>query len=157
MTADRLTVLDATFLELEQLDQGVLMNIGGVMVFEPRADGVVPEIERVRDHLAARLGRLPRYSQRLSSARTGSWAWPHWTRDERFDIRGHIRHASLPIPGSDEQLSDWTADFLSHPLDRARPLWEMVLLEGLADGRWALGWKTHHCLVDGVGSWTSWG
>lgn len=97
-------------------------------------------------------GPAPPYSQRLSSARTGSWARPHWTQDERFDIRGHIRHASLPTPGSDEQLCDWTADFFSHPLDRARPLWETVLLEGLADGRWALGWKTHHCLVDGVGS-----
>ncbi len=149
---DRLTVLDATFLELEQLDQGALMNIGGVMVFEPPRDGHAPGIERVRRHLAARLGRLPRYSQRLSSTRTGSWSWPHWTQDERFDIRGHIRHASLPMPGSDEQLCDWTADFFSHPLDRTRPLWEIVLIEGLADGRWALGWKTHHCLVDGVGS-----
>lgn len=149
---DRLTVLDATFLELEQLDQGALMNIGGVMVFEPPPDGEAPGIDRVRDHLAARLGRLPRYSQRLSSARTGSWSWPHWAPDERFDIRGHVRHASLPTPGSDEQLCDWTADFFSHPLDRTRPLWEMVLIEGLADGRWALGWKTHHCLVDGVGS-----
>ncbi len=149
---DRLTVLDATFLELEQLDQGALMNIGGVMVFERPAAGVAPAIERVRDHLAARLGRLPRYSQRLSSTRTGSWAWPHWTQDERFDIRGHIRRASLPTPGSDEQLCDWTADFFSHPLDRTRPLWEMVLIDGLADGYWALGWKTHHCLVDGVGS-----
>ena len=149
---DRLTVLDATFLELEQLDQGALMNIGGVMVFEPPRDGHAPGIERVRRHLAARLGRLPRYSQRLSSTRTGSWSWPRWTQDERFDIRGHIRHASLPMPGSDEQLCDWTADFFSHPLDRTRPLWEIVLIEGLADGRWALGWKTHHCLVDGVGS-----
>ena len=148
---DRLTVLDATFLELEQLDQGALMNIGGVMVFEPPQGGA-PGIDRVRDHLAARLGRLPRYSQRLSSTRTGSWSWPHWTEDERFDIRSHIRHASLPAPGSDEQLCDWTADFFSHPLDRTRPLWEMVLIEGLADGRWALGWKTHHCLVDGVGT-----
>lgn len=148
---DRLTVLDATFLELEQLDQGALMNIGGVMVFEPPQGGA-PSVDRVRDHLAARLGRLPRYSQRLSSTRTGSWSWPHWTEDERFDIRSHIRRASLPAPGSDEQLCDWTADFFSHPLDRTRPLWAMVLIEGLADGRWALGWKTHHCLVDGVGS-----
>jgi diacylglycerol O-acyltransferase len=145
-------VLDATFLELEQLDHGALMSIGGLMVFEPLPGETVPAVEQVREHLATRLGQLPRYSQRLSSTRTGSWSWPYWTDDERFDIRSHIRNASLPAPGADQQLCDWTADFFSHPLDRTRPLWEMVLVEGLERGRWALGWKTHHCLVDGVGA-----
>jgi diacylglycerol O-acyltransferase / wax synthase len=149
---DTLTALDATFLELEQLDDGALMSIGGTMVFEPLPDGGVPSIEDVRANLAARLGELPRYSQRLSSARTGGFSWPHWEADERFDIRNHVGHAALPAPGNEAQLCDWTADFFSHRLDRTRPLWELVLLEGLERGRWALGWKTHHCLVDGVGS-----
>ena len=70
--------------------------------------------------------------------------------DERFDIRHHVGHDKLPAPGDDGQLSDWTAEFFSRPLDRKRPLWEMVLVEGLESGQWALGWKTHHCLVDGV-------
>ena len=70
--------------------------------------------------------------------------------DERFDIRHHVGHDKLPAPGDDGQLSDWTAEFFSRPLDRNRPLWEMVLVEGLESGQWALGWKTHHCLVDGV-------
>ncbi len=52
----------------------------------------------------------------------------------------------------DGQLCDWTAGFFSHRLDRTRPLWEMVLIEGLEHGRWAIGQKIHHCLVDGVGS-----
>ena len=128
------------------------MSIGGVMVFDPPAGGVAPTVEAVREHLAARLGELPRYSQRLSSARTGSLAWPQWVPDERFDIRHHVGHAELPAPGDDGQLSDWTAEFFSRPLDRTRPLWEMMLVEGLEGGHWALGWKTHHCLVDGVGS-----
>ena len=128
------------------------MSIGGVMVFDPPAGGVAPTVEAVREHLAARLGELPRYSQRLSSARTGSLAWPQWVPDERFDIRHHVGHGELPAPGDDGQLSDWTAEFFSRPLDRTRPLWEMMLVEGLEGGRWALGWKTHHCLVDGVGS-----
>ena len=148
--ADRLTALDGTFLRLEELDEGALMSLGGVMVFDPPASGVAPTVEAVREHLAARLGELPRYTQRLSSARTRSLAWPQWVPDERFDIRHHVGHDKLPAPGDDGQLSDWTAEFFSRPLDRKRPLWEMVLVEGLEGGQWALGWKTHHCLVDGV-------
>lgn len=148
--ADRLTALDGTFLRLEELDEGALMILGGVMVFDPPAGRVAPSVEAVREHLAERLGELPRYTQRLSSARTGSLAWPHWVPDERFDICHHVGHDKLPTPGDDGQLSDWTAEFFSRPLDRRRPLWEMVAVEGLDSGRWALGWKTHHCLVDGV-------
>ena len=70
--------------------------------------------------------------------------------DEHFDIRHHVDRAELPAPGDEGQLCDWTAEFFSRPLDRTRPLWEMVLIDGLESGRWALGWKTHHCLVDGV-------
>jgi WS/DGAT/MGAT family acyltransferase len=149
---DRLTALDATFLELEQLDEGALMSIGGLMVFDPLPGGGVPTVEDVRANLAARLGALPRYTQRLSSRRSGSLAWPHWVRDERFDVGEHVGHAGLPSPGGEAELCDWLAEYFSHPLDRTRPLWHMVLIEGLEGGRWAIGNKTHHCLVDGVGS-----
>ena len=149
---DTLTALDATFLELEQLDDGALMSIGGVMVFDPLPGGGTPTLQAVRDGLAGRLGSLPRYSQRLSSTRTGGFAWPHWVPDEHFDIANHVRHAALPAPGTDAQLCDCLAEMFSHPLDRSRPLWEIVLVEGLEGGRWAIVQKTHHCLVDGVGS-----
>ena len=149
---DTLTALDATFLELEQLDGGALMAIGGTMVFDPLPEGGAPGIDQLRETLAARLDELPRYSRRLSSARTGNLSWPHWEPDERFDISNHVRRESLPAPGGDAQLCDWTAELFSHPLDRKRPLWEIVLLEGLERGRWALGWRTHHCMIDGMGS-----
>lgn len=149
---DRLSALDATFLELEELDEGALMSIGGTMVFDPLPGGGVPTVDDVRANLAAKLGGLPRYTQRLSATKMGNWSWPHWTEDEQFEIANHVGHAALPAPGTDQQLCDWTADFFSHRVDRTRPLWEMVLVEGLQDGRWALGHKTHHCLVDGVGS-----
>jgi len=87
---DILSALDATFLELEQGNEGALMSIGGVMVFDPGPDGT-PTIEEVRENLASRLGLLPRYSQRLSSPRTGGLAWPRWCDDEQFDIRLHVR------------------------------------------------------------------
>ncbi|MEO6857318.1 MAG: wax ester/triacylglycerol synthase domain-containing protein [Solirubrobacteraceae bacterium] len=121
-----LTALDAMFLELEQLDEGALMSIGGVMVFDPLPGGGVPSVEEVCADLLARLGQLPRYSQKLSSTRTGRFAWPHWIDDEQFDIRDHVRHAALPAPCTDAQLCDWAADFYSHRLDRTRPLWEIA-------------------------------
>ncbi len=150
--ADALTALDATFLELEQQDEGALMHIGGVMVFDPLPGGGTPTVEEMSAELAGRLGQLPRYSQRLSSARTGRFSWPRWTEDERFDLPAHVGHVVLPAPGGAEQLCNWAADFYSHRLDRTRPLWEVALIEGLQEGRWALAHKTHRCLVDGVGS-----
>jgi WS/DGAT/MGAT family acyltransferase len=150
--SDTLTALDATFLELEQHDEGALMSIGGVSVFDPVPGGGAPPIDDMCANLKARLDLLPRYSQRLSSARTGGLAWPHWTDDDRFQIRDHVTHVALPAPGGHAELCEWAANFYSHRLDRTRPLWEMALIEGLADGRWAIAHKTHHCLVDGVGS-----
>jgi len=150
--SDQLTALDATFLELEQLDEGATMHIGSVMVFEPVPDGPLPTLQEVRENIASRLTLLPRYSQRLSSERTGGLSWPRWEHYEQFDVADHVQRAALPTPGGERELTEWAADFFSHRLDRTRPLWEMVLLEGLEGGRWALASKTHHCLVDGVGS-----
>jgi len=150
--SDALTALDATFLELEQRDEGALMGIGGVSVFDPVPGGGAPTVEELCANLGVRLDQLPRYSQRLSSTRTGGFAWPRWTDDDRFRIEDHVTHVALPAPGGHRELCDWAADFYSHRLDRTRPLWEMALIEGLSDGRWATAHKTHHCLVDGVGS-----
>ena len=149
--AERLTALDATFLELEDLADGALMNIGGTMVFDPLPEGA-PTLERLRQRLSTRLAALPRYTQRLSSPHVPAWSWPQWIEDEHFDVANHVCHVALPAPGDDGQLCDWAAEFFSHPLDRTRPLWELVLIEGLAHRRWALGLKVHHCLIDGIGS-----
>ena len=149
---DQLTALDATFLELEQADDSALMHIGGALVFDPLPGGGTPPVAKVREHLEQRLDLLPRYRQKLDAPRTGGLSWPSWESDEHFEIEAHVRHATLPSPGDEREFLDWVSDFYSHRLDRSRPLWEMVLLDGLADGRWALVWKTHHCLVDGVGS-----
>jgi len=149
---DQLTALDATFLELEQADDSALMHIGAALVFDALPGGGTPAVESVRKHLEQRLDLLPRYRQKLDAPRTGGLAWPSWEPDPRFELAAHVRHATLPSPGDEGEFLDWISDFYSHRLDRSRPLWEIVLLDGLADGRWALVWKTHHCLVDGVGS-----
>jgi WS/DGAT/MGAT family acyltransferase len=147
-----LSSLDATFLELEEADDSANMHIGAVMTFDSLPGGGTPSIEELREHLDNRLDALPRYRQRLSEQHTGGLRWPEWVDDERFDLETHVRHATLPWPGGACELHDWAADFWSHRLDRSRPLWDIVLLDGLADGRWALATRTHHCMVDGVGS-----
>ena len=148
----RLTPLDATFLELEEADESAHMHIGGALVFEPPPGGSAPGFQALLDHLESRFAALPRYRQRLSQPHTGGLDWPAWVDDDDFDLAHHVRRAALPAPGGDAELNDWLADFWSQRLDRHRPLWEMVMLEGLAGDRWALCTKTHHCMVDGVGS-----
>ena len=149
---EQLTALDATFLELEEADLSAHMHIGGVMIFEPPPAGRAPTVEEVCAHLVGRLDQLPRYRQRLSEQTTGGISWPSWEDDPRFDVAGHVRRASLPGDRSDAELLEWAGEYFSERLDRSRPLWELVIVEGLSGGRWAMVSKTHHCMVDGVGS-----
>ncbi len=150
--SEHLTALDATFLELEEADESAHMHTGGIMVFDPLPGGGTPSREELCQQLASRLGQLPRYGQRLSQPHTGGLSWPTWEDDPAFDMGTHVARAALPAPGGDEELAQWASNFFSQRLDRHRPLWEMAIVEGLADGRWALATKTHHCMVDGVGS-----
>jgi diacylglycerol O-acyltransferase / wax synthase len=148
---DHLNPLDATFLELEEADSSAHMHIGGVMIFEPHGDGGAPSIDWIRREIEYRLGGLPRYRQRLSSPETGGLHWPQWVEDDQFDIARHVVPKGLAEPRGESELLEWAADYYSRRLDRFHPLWEAAVLE-LADGRWAIASKTHHCMVDGVGS-----
>lgn len=148
----RLSPLDTMFLDLEEVDDGATMHIAAALVFDPPPDGDAPDVDRVRSHIAQRLHTLPRYRRRLSAPRAGRVTWRTWEEAPSFDVAAHVGHATLPAPGGTAELEEWFGDFLSHRLDRRRPLWEMALLDGLEDGRWALATKTHHCLVDGMGS-----
>ena len=149
---EHVSALDATFLELEEADESAHMHIGGILVFEPLGGDGAPPFDRVRSHLDERLAALPRYHQRLSQPHTGGLGWPAWEADPDFDIDNHLHRAAVPAPGGEAELTEWLGEFWSHRLDRRRPLWDMVMLEGLEGGRWALATKTHHCMVDGVGS-----
>lgn len=148
----QLSMLDTMFLELEQFDEAAHMHIGAALVFDPLPGGGTPEIAEVRDHIRARVGILPRYAQRLSDSHAGPLTWLTWEPASGFDPGSHVHRATLPAPGGEAELHEWLGEFWSHRLDRHRPLWEMTLLDGLEHGRWALATKTHHCLVDGVGS-----
>ena len=150
---ERLTPLDATFLELEQADEGAMMHIGGALIFDASIEtGEAPTLEQLWSLLDERFGALPRFHRRLSERRVHGLRRPSWILDPSFDLHAHVRHASLPAPGGEAEVHEWLGDFWSHRLDRSRPLWEMTLVDGLADGRWMLATKTHHAMVDGVGS-----
>ncbi|HVP03514.1 MAG TPA: wax ester/triacylglycerol synthase family O-acyltransferase [Solirubrobacteraceae bacterium] len=150
--SEQLSMLDTMFLELEQVDESAHMHIGAGLIFDPLPDGGTPDIGEFREQMRERMGILPRFAQQLSATHAGPLTWLTWEPAPAFDLDAHVHHATLPAPGGEAELLEWLGDFWSHRLDRRRPLWEITLLDGLQDGRWALATKTHHCLVDGVGS-----
>jgi diacylglycerol O-acyltransferase / wax synthase len=148
---ERLSFLDNTFLVMEGPTNP--MHVGATLLFEAGAtlgtgDGGV-DIDIIRRFIEARLQYVPRYRQRLQ------WIpverHPVWVDDEHFDMTYHVRHVALPRPGSIEQMQEMSGRFLSQRLDRARPMWEVLVIEGLEDGRFALVTKVHHCMIDGIG------
>ena len=112
---DQLTALDATFLELEEADDGALMHIGAALVFASPPGAETPTIDAVREHLEQRLDLLPRYRQKLDMPRTGGLSWPSWERDERFEIAAHVRHAMLPPPGDQRDVGELDLRLLLAP------------------------------------------
>jgi len=141
MPTARLSALDASFLEIES--PTAHMHVGWVSTFLPPADGVRPTFEELRDHVATRLWRAPRYRQRLAPVPLGL-APPRWADDESFDICNHVLHS----PGRD--LAEVADMAMSVPLCRERPLWELWIADELGDGRIGVVGKAHHCLVDGI-------
>jgi diacylglycerol O-acyltransferase len=107
------------------------------------------DYDRLLDLIEDRISFAPRYRQRVQAV-PGHLANPVWADDEDFDLEYHVRRSALPRPGSLDQLRELVARIISRPLDRNRPLWEMYLVEGLAEGHVALLSKSHQALVDGV-------
>ena len=140
---DRLTGLDSSFLHLER--DSAHMHVAGCMVFE----GQPPTYDELVEQIAERLHLVPRYRQRLAFVPLNQGR-PVWVDDPHFNIAFHVRHTALPSPGGDAQLKRLAGRVFSQALDRSRPLWEIWLVEGVCDGRFALLSKTHHALVDGV-------
>jgi WS/DGAT/MGAT family acyltransferase len=142
---DRLSPLDVSFLYMEE--PTTPMHVGGVANFEVPDSGF--DYERLVRLIRDRIGLVPRYRQRVRWV-PGHLANPVWVDDENFDVTYHVRRSALPRPGTHEQLNELVARIMSRPLDRERPLWEMYLVEGLEDGRFAVLSKTHHAMVDGI-------
>ena len=140
---DRLSAIDASFLHQEK--EASHMHVGALVVFE----GPAPPRDDFRAHLESRLRLVPRYRQKLAFPRF-EMGRPFWVDDPNFNLDYHVRHTALPSPGSEEQLRHLVGRIFSQRLDRSKPLWELWVVQGLEDGRFALISKTHHALVDGV-------
>lgn len=142
---ERLRPRDLAFLATESTTTP-LHNVT-LEVFDPEDSGF--DHEALVRLIADRLAFVPRYRQRLVRV-PGRLANPMWVDDARFDLAYHVRRSGLPRPGTMAQLRELTGRIMSRPLDPGRPLWEMYLIEGLADGRVAVLSKSHQVLVDGV-------
>jgi WS/DGAT/MGAT family acyltransferase len=140
---ERLSAIDASFLAAEK--ESSHMHVGGLMIFE----GPPPGREDTLDHIESRLPLVPRYRQKLAFPRF-EMGRPLWVDDPSFNLEYHVRRTALPFPGDLEQLRLLTGRIFSQRLDRSKPLWEMWVVQGLEDDRFAIINKTHHALVDGV-------
>jgi diacylglycerol O-acyltransferase len=141
-TPRRMSARDAGFLYLER--SHTQLHIGCVGIFEGRLrrEDLIARIEE-------RLPRMRRYGQRAMRV-PFSLGHPSWEDDPDFRVEHHVTRWGLPAPGGESELREAVASLFATPLDRERPLWEMHLLEGLADGRTALVQKVHHCMIDGM-------
>ncbi|WP_199584399.1 wax ester/triacylglycerol synthase family O-acyltransferase [Blastococcus sp. TF02A-30] len=147
---DRMSPLDAAFLQLEDEEPGTSLAIASIAVFEGRA----PSTDEFAAALAGRLPLIPRYRQKAREVALDLGP-PVWVDDPSFDLGYHLRRTALPPPGGDRELAALMGRVMSARLDRARPLWEYWLVDGVRDAgtgeeRWALISKVHHSMVDGI-------
>lgn len=139
-----LTPNDQMFLLLERRNQP--MHVGGLMLVRPpegQTQSFVEEyVQLAKNHPQAQ----PPFNQRLSYR----FGVPCWVTDDEFDLESHFFHLSLPKPGRIRELLALVSKLHSGQMDRAKPLWESYLIDGLEDGRVAIYNRIHHALVDGI-------
>ncbi len=145
---DRLSVQDNAFLLVETASSH--MHVSSTLIYEAgplrTPDGGI-DIERIMRATEGYLHRIPRYRQKLHFIPFVDHAV--WVDDRHFRLDYHVRHTALPDPGTDEQLQKLSSRVMAQPLDRARPLWESWIVEGLSGDRFAVITKIHHCMIDG--------
>jgi diacylglycerol O-acyltransferase / wax synthase len=144
---ERLSGLDASFLYLET--PSLHMQVALTLVLDPSTVPGGYSFDRMKRAIGQRIPCAPIFRRKLVEVpfRLGH---PVWVDDPDFDIDYHVRRAAVPSPGGLRELADLTGDIAGHKLDRSRPLWEMWIVENLADEQIALVAKMHHSTVDGV-------
>lgn len=133
---------DAAFLYLERKE--IPLHIAAVTVF----DGPIPFDEFVAG-IESKLHLIPRYLQ-IAAPPALNVGYPVWHYDEKFDIRRHIFHTTVDAPGGEAELEVLAGKVLSQLMDRAKPLWDIHVVDGLAGRRGALIIRVHHALADGI-------
>ncbi|GBE66059.1 diacylglycerol O-acyltransferase [Mycobacterium sp. MFM001] len=142
----QLTGLDAAFLYMET--PTTFGHVTGLMIFERPSPDYDP-YAAVYAKYAALVGELEPLRRRLVGVPFGL-DHPYWVADPNFDLAFHVREMHLARPGLVDQLADQVCRIVGRPMDRTRPLWEVYVIDGLQDGRWALLTKYHHATIDGA-------
>lgn len=144
----QLSSLDAQFLAMET--GGTYGHVGALGLFDPStAPGGTLTSDDIYRVVCGRIHRLPPFQQRLVRVPLGL-DHPYWIQDPNFDLGFHIRDTAVPPPGDDRRLAETVSRIFARPLDRRRPLWELYVIHGIADGKIGLLTKVHHAAVDGV-------
>lgn len=142
-----LTPNDQLFLWLERRNQP--MHVGGMILLQPpEGQASATFVSQVVQHMRQFDRPVAPFNQRLTG-KLGMW---FWVPDEEFDLEAHFVHLSLPKPGRIRELLELVSKLHANLMDRAKPLWECYVIDGLEDGRVAIYMKVHHALVDGVAS-----
>jgi diacylglycerol O-acyltransferase len=142
----QLTGIDAAFLYMETPETP--MHVAGLTLFEPPADFSGSFFDHFKEFFLSRMHLAPIFEKKLAKT-VFELDHPLWVDAEEIDFDYHLRRAVLPSPGRFDQLEALVGDLHSVALDRSRPLWQIVVIEGLVDGNVAIYAKVHHAAVDG--------
>jgi WS/DGAT/MGAT family acyltransferase len=149
----RLSGLDASFLYLETAAQP--LHVCSILELDTSTVPGGYTFDRLHDALGLRIKAMPQFREKLADSRF-NLDHPVWVEDNDFDVDRHLHRIGLPSPGGRSELAEICGHIASLPLDRARPLWEMWVIENVAGtdahegGRIAVMTKVHHAGVDGV-------
>lgn len=122
------------------------MDLGAVAL----CDGPQPEFDQIVEHLRLRLRTVIRTRQRLAPNNLGPVTWREWEVDHEFDIANHVLAAVVPEPGDGVALAQVVGEIFSTELSDTKPPWEVWVIDGMADGGFALVSKVHPALLGGV-------
>lgn len=142
----QLTGVDVSFLLMETNNN--YGHVNGLSIYD-RPSGDFDPFTVVRERMRIMVGHLEPLRRKVVEV-PFSLDRPYWVQDADFDLDYHVRHIGLAPPGAADQLTEQVARIVGRKMDRSRPLWELYVIEGLADGRWAILQKTHHATIDGA-------
>jgi WS/DGAT/MGAT family acyltransferase len=143
----RLSGLDASFLYLETSSQ--VLHVCGLITLD---GSTIPDgysFAKLKQRLAERVLLIPAFRRKLHNP-LWNLSHPVWVEDEDFDLDHHVHRIGVTAPGDRTELAEMCAHIAGQQLDRAHPLWQLYVIEGLADGEIAVLLKMHHASVDGV-------
>ena len=144
----QLSGIDVSFLNMET--PSTFGHVSSLNIFDPTDAPGGASVEATKQIILERMDQLAPFRRRLVEVPFGL-DLPYWIEDPDFDIDFHVRHHAVPAPGTPEQLAEVISRIVARPLDRSRPLWELYVIEGVANGtRIAQLTKIHHAAIDGA-------